>query len=133
MWLEAVPQPARWHHSESEGGETPPEALARPRRPRAMKPNKRGGSSGLKRCEVVKGRGARVHDVDRVWEGMRLEHRTNKGGDLVRIIVNDNDGPRGQRGGRLHNAISSRRVVRARSMSETSRERDVQPGVMMFA
>jgi len=75
--------------------------------------------------EVVKGvEGgvARINDLDGVWERMRIEHRADEG-DIARVIVNDNDGPRWGRGALLHNGISSLRFVRAhhaRHGSETS-------------
>src|SRR4030095_13939711 len=42
--LEAVPQPARGHHGEPQGGETMPEALTCPQRPRVGEPQKRRGT-----------------------------------------------------------------------------------------
>src|SRR5262249_12323293 len=91
--LAEVPQPAQGYHGAPQRGETTPEALTRPPRPRVVEPQKRGS--------------ARVDNLDRVWEGMRIEHRAEEGGDFARGMVNDNNSPRGGREGRLHNGISS--------------------------
>src|SRR5262245_51600852 len=82
----------------------------------------------------VEGGSARVNDLDRVRERMRIEHRADEG-DIARAIVNDNDGPRWGRGGLVHNGISSLRFVQARHArhrSGTSLDIYVQNGFMML-
>ena len=73
-----APQPAQWRHCEPQGSETTPEDLAR-RGDRRRSSRISVGPSGLVRGEVVKGGGARVDDLDRVRERMRIEHRADEG------------------------------------------------------
>ena len=85
MMLGQAPQHTRKRHCAPQGGEITPEDLASPLRPRAVEQTKRGCPSGLVRGEVdkrVAGGGARVNDLDRVRERMRIEHRAEEG-DLI--------------------------------------------------
>ena len=117
--------------------ETTPERFPIPRRPRAVEQNHRGCPSGLVLGEVpkeIEGGVATVDDLDLVRERMGIEHRAD-GGQVDRVIINDDDSPRWGRGGLLHSWITSLRAVRARHVwheSETSMHEDFQKGCTLL-